>query len=403
MKQDALTYKANILMVLQSDFPPDIRLEKEIDALTQNGYQVYLLCNNKKNLPRFETINGNFHIIRLPRFRLGRKNLQSLFGVPLSFNPIWLFYIAKACRLHKIDFIHVHDLPLALGAIFVGKLFRLPAVFDMHENYPAALEVWGRKGFLPGLFRNPAFARKLEKMSLKLCEKIIVVIEEHKEMLTSIGINPQKIHIVGNTVQTDKYIQLKIDAEIVEKYQENFVLTYVGNFSPERELEVAIQGVKILAPQIPNLKMILVGDGGIREELEKLIENLGISKFVEFTGWVDFEKTPSYIAAANICIIPQPSNDLIDNGVPHKLFQYMALGKPVIVSDAKAMARIVRETKCGEIFRSHSPDDFARAVLTIKNASKEYGKNGKQAVIKKYNWSLSARELTNLYDNFKIK
>ncbi len=386
-----------ILMVLQSDFPPDIRLEKEIDALNRNGYQVYLLCNNKNNLPRLEAINRNFHIVRLPHFQLGGKNLQSVFGVPLSFNPIWLFYIAKACRRFKIDYIHVHDLPLALGAIFVGKLLRLPVIFDMHENYPAALEVWGKKGFLPGLFRNPSLARKLEKISLKLAKKIIVVVEEHRETLASMGVNLQKTHVVGNTVQTEKYTHLKIDEKLTEKYRDNFVLTYVGNFSPERELEVAIRGVKILAPQIPNLKLLLVGDGGIREELENLTENLGISNFVEFTGWVDFEKTPSYIAAADVCIIPQPSNDLIDNGVPHKLFQYMALEKPVIVSDAKAMARIVRETECGEIFQSHSPEDFAHAVLRIRDIKKNYGNNGKKAVSEKYNWENSARELIQLY------
>ncbi|NOZ60177.1 MAG: glycosyltransferase family 4 protein [Calditrichaeota bacterium] len=387
-----------ILMVLQSDFPPDIRLEKEIDSLTQKGHQIFLLCNNKKNRAREETISQHFKIIRLPHFYFKGRILQAIFGVPLFFNPIWLFLITKACLKNHINAIHVHDLPLALAAILIGKILHIPVIFDVHENYPAALKTWGKKGFLPILFRNPAFARKLEDISLKLADKVIVVVEEHQNQFISRGIDPQKIFIVGNTVQIEKYTKLKIDPNVIAKYKNNFVLTYVGILNPERELDIAIKGIKILIRDIPNLKLLLIGNGPTRSELEKLARKLGISEQVEFIGWVEFEQTATYIAAADICIIPRPSNEMIDGTVPHKLFQYMALAKPVITTDARAIARIVRETECGEIFQSHSAEDFASAVFKIKNSSKNYGKNGKKAVSEQYNWEKSSIELLNLYE-----
>lgn len=401
MDTDICSNNKQILMLLQSDFPPDIRLEKEIQALNENGYLVYLLCNNKSNKARIEAYGNKFRVLRLPHFRFGGRNLQPILAMPVFFNPIWLLFTIKLLIKYRISFIHVHDLPLALTAIMAAGLFRIPVIFDLHENYPAALEVWGKKGFLPILFRNPWLSRKLEQFCLRLADRIIVVIDEHKELLISRTIKPEKIFIVGNTVEIEKYSSFRVNSDIVAKFKKNYVLTYVGNFSPERELEVAIEAIKFLLNDIPQIKLVLVGEGGIRGDLENLVHSLDISDYVEFTGWVDFEETPSYIAAADICIIPQPSNELIDNGVPHKLFQYMLLEKPVLVSDSKAMARIVRETQCGEIFKSHSAKDFASAVLKIKNSKIDYGKNGKKAVFEKYNWRNSARELLRLYQELE--
>ena len=389
----------NILMILQSEYPPDIRVTKEIKALcNKKAYNVYLLCNNKSGKLRREVINGA-RIIRLKSFRFLYSKLHTFLNIPLFFNPIWIINIITVVKENKINYIHVHDLPLALAGIIIGKYFKLPVILDLHENYPAALEVWGKKGFLPSVFRNPRLARKLEDICLKHTQKIIVVVREHKNLLITRKINPDKIHIVGNTVEHDFYINLEKEKEIIKRYRKEFVLVYVGNFSPERELEVAIKSLKFLIGKISSFKLVLVGEGAIRPQLEKLAREESVHELIEFTGWIDFNQTASYIEASDICVIPQPSNDLIDNGVPHKLFQYMALGKPVIVSDAKAMSRIVKECQCGEIFKSHSAEDFAAAVMRIYKTNKTYGKNGKKAVLTKYNWKRSSKNLLQLYDD----
>ena len=386
----------NILMVLQSDYPPDIRLTKEIKALTGRGHNLFLLCNNKALRQKKELLDDAL-IIRINRHKLFPAQLRTLFNIPLFFNPVWLWHIFLSIMKYKIDAVHVHDLPLALPAILIGKAFGLPTVFDMHENYPAAIRVWNRKGFVNRIVRNPILAEKLEAICLKLADRIIVVVEEHKTLLMQRGINPEKIVEVGNTVEHDYYSGIQIRQSIVEKYKDSFVLCYVGNLSPERDLETAIYALEFLKEKIDNLKLLLVGDGKIKTRLLEIASNEGVKDSLEFVGWVDFELTPSYVAASTVCIIPQPSNPLIDNGVPHKLYQYMVLGKPVVVSDAKALARIVTESSCGEVFKSHSPRDFADAVLRIHNSKNKYGENGKKAVIEKHNWANSSAALVKLY------
>ncbi|MBN2357004.1 glycosyltransferase family 4 protein [candidate division KSB1 bacterium] len=383
----------NILMVLQSDYPPDIRLTKEINALSKAGYSVYLLCNNLAGRIRLEELDGAT-ILRLRHYR---SLPTRLINVPLFFNPSWLYHIRKAIKQYNIAFVHVHDLPLAMAAIWMAKLYNLPAIFDVHENYPAALRIWGHKGMFWFIFRNPRLAEKLERMALKRADAILTVAEEHRRLFTSWGLPPEKIICVANTVDYQSYLRMKLDRQIVKTYENQYVIEYLGKFGPERDLETAIRALKILRQDIATIKLLLVGDGPNREQLLQYAQKEGVADLVEITGWVDFDLTPSYIQASDVCIVPQPSNALIDHGVPHKIFQYMAYSKPVVSSDAKALMRVVKDSQCGEIFRSGSSEELARAVLKIYRSDFPYGANGYKAIKEKYNWTQSSKELLRAY------
>lgn len=387
-------HNKNILMVLQADYPPDIRLTKEIGALVQAGYSVFLLCHNKAGRPRAERVDGAT-VLRLPHFG---ARWTALINTPLFFNPVWLLGIRRAIVQHRIASLHVHDLPLAMACIWMGRWFKIPVVFDVHENYPEAMRIWGHKGLFWFIFRNPWLAEKLERRCLEKAHAVLTVSEEHRELFIRRGLAPGKIHFVGNTVDYESYLQLPVDAAIVESYKKYYILEYLGKFGPERDLETAIRGVRLLVSHIPNIRLLLVGDGPNVDELRRCAREEGVEDRIEITGWVPFDQTTSYISACHICIVPQPSNPFIDNTIPHKIFQYMALEKPVVCSDAKALVRIVQESQCGEVFQSYSAEGFAKAVLQIYQSEFPYGANGRRAVEQKYNWQTSSQALLSLYE-----
>lgn len=383
----------NILMILQADYPPDIRLTKEIAALTAHGYRVFLLCHNKANRARCEEVDG----ATVLRLRHWGRRWTTLLNTPLFFNPVWLWGIWRAIRRFRITSLHVHDLPLAMAAIWMGRLCRLPVVFDVHENYPEAMRLWGHKGAFWFLFRNPWLSERLERLCLRAADVVITVSEEHRELFLRQGLAPEKVHFVGNTVDLESYLRLPVDQELVARYRPWYVLEYLGKFGPERDLQTAIRALPLLRERIPNIRLLLVGDGPDVDELRGCARAEGVEELVEITGWVPFTQTASYIEACQICIVPQPSNPFIDNTIPHKVFQYMALEKPVVCSDAKALVRIVAESRCGEIFASRSAAAFAAAVLKIHDSDFPYGANGRRAVELKYNWKNSSQTLIGLY------
>jgi glycosyltransferase involved in cell wall biosynthesis len=125
-----------------------------------------------------------------------------------------------------------------------------------------------------------------------------------------------------------------------------------------------------------------------------------VAERVIFEGYQPFERFPSYIAASSVCLIPHLKSDHTDTTIPHKLFHYMLLGKPVVTADCRPLRRIVEETGCGVVHRSGDPDAFATAVasLTDKALRRQMGEAGQQAVRERYHWDRDARRLTDLYE-----
>ncbi len=381
-------------MLLQAPFPPDIRLEKEISALLKNNYKVTLLCNQYD-----KTKDKNFLSCNIVRVKalFNNLNLNKILNFPLFLNPRYIFYVLKTYYSTKPDYIHVHDLPMVPLGLMLKFFFNKIVIFDMHENYPEALKVFEKKGLSNFIFKNYKLAKKLEKFCIKRTDKIISVIEENNDRLLSLGIDKNKLHIVSNTVDLNTFnVNSTISIEL-NQYKDKYTILYSGTVSPERGLLTPIKAITSIIEVIPNLKMIIIGDGVSVEILKQLAKQNNIDDYIDFIAWVGHEKIINYINIASICMIPQPSNAFIDTTIPHKLFEYMSLEKTVLVSDAKPLRRIVTETKAGLVFKSENPKDFADKVIEIYQSDYDYGQNGRKAVEEKYNWSTEEKKLLDLY------
>lgn len=387
---------AKVLMLLQAPFPPDIRVEREIKTLSENNYEVGILCNQYvKNLePKFSFCS----IFRIKAVFKSTK-LNKILNFPLFLNPRFLAKTIKVYLKFKPDIIHAHDLPMVPLALLLKRFFKVPVIFDMHESYPDALMAFKKKGLLNFIFKNPKLARTLENYSLRTVDKIIVVVQDHKAKLINRGIPGKKIIVVSNTVDLEIFKQLPSDPIISQKYERNFVLLYSGGVSPDRGLEIPIMSLSILKEKIPNILLLIIGDGGYTKTLKEIAKIEKVEEFVQFIKWPGHNKLGSYLEIANICIIPQPSNNFINSGIPNKFFEYMSQGKPILVASLP-MERIIKETKCGEVFKTDSFEDFAEKVIEMSQSNIRYGENGIRAVSEKYNWEVDSKNLVNLYNNF---
>ncbi|MCO6473128.1 MAG: glycosyltransferase family 4 protein [Melioribacteraceae bacterium] len=388
--------KKKILMLSQTVFPPDIRLEKEIRTLSQNGYDVTVICNqyNKGLSPEFEFCTI-FRIVAV----FQSKKLNKIINFPLFLNPRYLFKAIKIAIKIRPDFIHAHDLPMVPLGYILKILFDVPLIYDMHENYPDALREFKKKGILNFIFKNPTLARILDNLLIKVSDRIIVVVEENKKRLISFGVPEGKIFTVSNTVDLATFTK-SLKLESLNDESENLIL-YTGTVSPERGLDTPVKAMSIVISDFPDSTLLIIGDGPAKQELNNLVVQFSLFGNVELKDWCGHENIGKYISEAKICIIPQPSNDFIDNTIPHKLFEYMSFAKPVLVADAKPLKRIVIETKCGEVFKSNDYKDCADKICKMLSSSDDYGKNGRLAVEAKYNWKNDAEILTKMYSVLK--
>ena len=389
-----------ICLLYQAEFPPAERIEKVARTLTTAGHDVVLLCNNYGRHARARERIGGLDVERLsPTFR--SRVINKIFKFPVFLNPLWIVQLVGLVQRRRIDAIQVIDVPLAPAALAIGRAFGIPVVMDMWENYPEALKGWAQRDWKVRVFKNPAIARGVEKFVTPRLDHVFVVVEEQRERLIGEGVAPERISVVTNAIDVDMFTRggtlthtpLDDDPGI-------YKLLYVGFITVERGLDDIIRALRIIKQQGLPVHLYIAGSGNYEPALRALAANEDVADLVRFTGFVPFEQIQFYIAKSDLCLIPHVRSKFIDTTMPNKLFQYMLMGKPVLVSDAKPLARIAREAACGFVFESGNPDSAAAAIRAAYDARHDasLGERARQAVFDKYTWDRAARPLVDYYD-----
>lgn len=394
----------NIGMILDNEFTGDLRVENEVETLVKAGFNVKVLCFSHGKKPLRELYKGG-EIMRIPIKKLYKNKMKGLCNTPFDlYTPYWSKKIKQFVTQENIDVIHVHDLYLVGGALKAKAKIKkpLPIVADLHENYPEALKYYKFSNTFPGnIIISIKRWQKIEVEWLNKVDKIIVVVEEAYERIKKLGIPEDKIFCVSNYVNHLEFLSsFKIENHTVQT--EDITLTYVGGFDWHRGINTAIEALPHILKHFTKVKLNLVGDGINIHELKNLCKQLKVENYVNFTGWLNPKQLPEIIHQSSICFIPHIKTNHTDNTMPHKLLQYMLLKKPVLSSNCNSLVRIIEDTKAGEIFESGNANDFAQKVLKMianPNLLNDYGKNGYEAVMNKYNWDKTAKNLINLYKN----
>jgi glycosyltransferase involved in cell wall biosynthesis len=392
-------------MVLAKPFPPDIRVRKEATALISAGHRVAVLAAEEGNAPLNETTEYGLDIQRaaVPRQPIWTRQLEAA----TLLHKAWLAPLEQFVASFHPDALHVHDFPMVNTVLNVAERRGLPVVADLHENMPAAYRVW-RTGLDPGrrmvkaLVYNYHLWRWYEKRLLPRCSRIVVVVPEAAERLIEYGIDPDKVVIVSNTEDQSTFDLGKTDSRVVEQYQNLWIVSYVGGVGPHRGVDTAVKAVPFAAQHIPNLRLLIIG---LREERQRhtlthLIKKLGVEGLVELVAWQPFEKVNSYIQASEVCLVPHNDSEHTQTTIPHKLFQYMLAGKPVVVSNVRPLRRVIEDTRAGLVFRAGDPESLAQALIRLYKEPGlrcRMGRHGREAATGKYAWQHDAKRLVKLY------
>jgi glycosyltransferase involved in cell wall biosynthesis len=383
-----------ILMVLDHEFPPDIRVENEIYSLKKAGHEVHLACFTRKNKPLYED-NHQYIVHRRNISGFLYKSSVGCLKFPFYFN-FWRNFISDLFKHYTFNSIHIHDLPLAQLGYEIKKEFNIPFILDLHENWPAFVGAAAHTNTILGKFLSPVnLWEEYEQKMVNKADFIIAIVEEMKERLIAQGADGEKVFVVPNTVRLDEYQETK---EIPDK---NYVtLLYSGGIDNQRGLQIAIEGLSVIIKQYTKLRLWIVGKGSYEQELRKKAEQLNVLENVTFWGWQKPDAMFELIQKADIAIIPYIRTVQTDCSSPNKLFQYMYAKKPILASNCTSIERILKDTEGGICYIHNDPADFVHKALRLAEdrlLRVKLGENGYQAVIKKYNWDFTATGLTEIY------
>jgi glycosyltransferase involved in cell wall biosynthesis len=389
-------------MILDAVFPPDPRVENEAVSLIKSGHQVFLFCLHYDHDNQSENING-IHVKRYSSNKIEYKLSALAYTLPL-YSICMKSKIVHFIKINSIEVLHIHDIRIAQAVFNANKKYKLPVVLDLHDNVPEVMKLYPHLQKFPGKYIiSPKKWKTKEEEFIHKSDKVIAVSPEFIDTLERrIPSSIHKFVLVPNTVSKSFFTNYYIDQIITDRYKDKFVILYLGDTHIRRGLLTAISAVSQLKNTIPNLKLVIVGQNTTDPILKQKVEKLMINDYVDFEGWQNVNLFQTYILASQICISPLHRNLQHDVAYANKIFQYMSLGKPLLVSDAIAQKKLVDKNNTGLVHKEKDVHDFSDKVLTLYKNEKlriELGANGKEFIENTFSWEQTSKKLVHLYDN----
>ena len=280
-----------------------------------------------------------------------------------------------------------------------NKLFR-SKVADLHEAWVFAIEQYAWSTRFPGtLFVSIPRWKALEKTWTHRAEHLIVTTEQMQAYYASLGCPEEKSVVLPNTIHTELFDNYPVNESILQAHRSEYTLVYTGGINLHRGLGFLLETMPLLLQHCA-ARLVIVGEGRIRSELEAQVKSLGIQEHVVFEGWRPQPEIKSYILASDVCLIPQVKCDHTDTTVPHKLFHYMYLKRPLVTTNCTYMQKVVASEDCGLVAPYGDHEAFAERLITLYKdpaCRKQMGENGHRAVLDLYNWTHSVRSLIQMY------
>jgi len=236
-----------------------------------------------------------------------------------------------------------------------------------------------------------------------------MIVTAHRALITLVKtVNKTKpVTLLPNGVDTEIFRPRSRSPALMKMLNfssQDTIVVFSGHITEEKGLDLLAYAAKIITKQHKNIKFLVIGDGPIKNEMETLVDNLDLQSFFRFTGFVDVEALAEYLSLADICVAPykpMPHYKIMQIETPLKVVQYMAMGKPVIMSRVSDK-NVVSWSGGGILIDPGNPKRLAEAIINLiedEKARKMMGEKGRKYVKHNLRWSLIAEKLIKIYQS----
>jgi glycosyltransferase involved in cell wall biosynthesis len=241
----------------------------------------------------------------------------------------------------------------------------------------------------------------LYKVILPQAEHIFVQSDQMKRDLATYGIPTNKMTPVPMGVNLETFEGIERHTVVAAG---DPVIAYLGTLAAERKIGFLIRCLALVLKEIPECRLLLVGDSDRREDVEELFAEavlLGISDRVEVTGFLPQKQALGMIAHATVCVSPFYPTPILNSTSPTKLVEYMALGCPVVANDHPEQRALIQASRAGHCV-AYDEAAFAAAIVDIIRNPDEgaaMGVRGARYVREHRNYGRLAEMVASQYRN----
>jgi len=352
-------------MVLFSFYPEDPRPRRAAEALVSAGMTVDMVClRETPEEAKREVFNG----VDIRRIAINKRR-GGVFGYLYQYTAFLLisaWIIAVRSLSRRYDLVYVNNMPdfLVLSGL-IPRLFGAKVVLDIHDPMPELMMTIFE---LPKQARSVDLLKFEEKWSIRLADSVITVNKACARIFSNRSCPSQKITVVMNSPD-EEIFRFRDVSPVSNSRNPNkpFVIMYHGSLVERNGLELAIQAFAMVRSSIPNAELRIYGSrNAFLDRMMESVKKQGLEGSVRYFGPKPLEKIVEAIEESDVGVIPNLRNIFTELNTPTRIFEYLALGKPVITPRAPGITDYFDEDSL-IFFELGDAADLARKMEFVFN------------------------------------
>jgi glycosyltransferase involved in cell wall biosynthesis len=283
------------------------------------------------------------------------------------------------------------------GGAIAGR-YDIPMILEANDS-----EVWIKKHWSRLLFED--LGTRCEALALEFADRIAVVSAGVEEQLSRYRIERKRYLLNPNGVDPEEFRPDIDGAPIREQYglAGHIVVGFIGSFTRWHGVETLFDAAVSSIQRESTLRFLMIGEGDLRSALQRRAADLGLEQSIIFTGLVPHSDAPRHLAASDILVSPHLGFEDGTKffGSPTKLFEYMAMGKPIIASRLEQIGEVVRD---GENGLQMTPGDASQLAVQILDLARDrelrtrLGAAARQEVVQRYTWKANVDRILKSFE-----
>ena len=347
-------------MVTYSAFPFDPRPRRAVDVLVAEGATIDLICVGHGNDPRRETLNG-VNVLRIPFKHPRRGKFEYAFRYS-AFILVSSILFAVRSLVRRYDLVYVHNMPdILVVSSLLPKALGAKVVLDLHDPMPELMMAIFGAGEENSSVR---WMKRLEKWSIARADLVVTVNIACQRIFSGRSCPAEKIAVVMNAPDGQIFPErtVRMDGVPNRAADKPFVIMYHGSLVERNGLDVAIDALVRVKRAIPNVELRVYGTPSpFLDRVMEQARNKGVQDVVRYLGRKQLEDLVPEINSCDLGIIPNHRNAFTDINTPTRMFEYLAMGKPLIAPSTQGIEDYFSKESL-LFFEPGNSDDLAQQI-----------------------------------------
>ncbi|HEX8968952.1 MAG TPA: glycosyltransferase family 4 protein [Chloroflexota bacterium] len=355
-----------------------------IAGLERAGVEVQVVSSD-----RLAGVNAPTRVARPEMWFDGwRRELEDL-----AYNVAFLSAAVRVARHFRPEAIYQRHTAFNCAGAVLSRLLGVPLVLEFNSS-----ELW--KGRFWGGLRLAGAAARVERINLQAADRVIVVSRVLRDELVASGVPGQKIVVNPNGVDTSVY-RPDLGGDRVRRQLglgSDVVVGFSGTFGAWHGVPTLARALPLVLAARPHVRWLLIGDGPLRATVDEAVERHGLGDRVARPGLVPHANVPEYLAACDVLVSPhgRQADGGEFFGSPTKLFEYMAVGRPIVASRVGQITEVLADDESGLLVAPDDADALARAIVRLADDAclrLRLGRAARDAAEARHTWGHNAQRI----------